>query len=302
MKSSKVLFPAVCAVCCLLTVSCAVSNSLFESMSAVGEITGSSILSSVGKAGSAVTKASETITPEQEYYIGRAVAATLFESYTLYQNQKLTEYLNAVCGTLVINSSRPELFNGYHVAILDSDQINAFATSGGHILVTRGLLECTDSEDALAAVLAHEVAHIQLMHSINAIKTSRISEALLATAGAAMTLSGNETLQDVADVFDQSVNEIVTTLVNTGYSQSQEYDADAVALEIMYNAGYNPAAMTEMLTLLKERQPHSSGGFASTHPSAENRLKKVREELPAYPEVSVPSVRQQRYNAAVVSL
>lgn len=302
MKSSKVLFPVVCAVCCLLTVSCAVSNSLFESMSTVGEITGSSILSSVGKAGSAVSKASETITPEQEYYIGRAVAATLFESYTLYQNQKLTEYLNAVCGTLVINSSRPELFNGYHVAVLDSDQINAFATSGGHILVTRGLLECTDSEDALAAVLAHEVAHIQLMHSINAIKTSRISEALLATAGAAMTLSGNETLQDVADVFDQSVNEIVTTLVNTGYSQSQEYDADAVALEIMYNAGYNPAAMTEMLTLLKERQPLSSGGFASTHPSAENRLKKVREELPAYLEVSVPSVRQQRYNAAVVSL
>ena len=277
MKSSKILFPAVCAVCCLLTVSCAVSNSLFESMSAVGEITGSSILSSVGKAGSAVTKASETITPEQEYYIGRAVAATLFESYTLYQNQKLTEYLNAVCGTLVINSSRPELFNGYHVAILDSDQINAFATSGGHILVTRGLL-------------------------VNAIKTSRISEALLATAGAAMTLSGHETLQDVADVFDQSVNEIVTTLVNTGYSQSQEYDADAVALEIMYNAGYNPAAMTEMLTLLKERQPHSSGGFASTHPSAEKRLKKVREELPAYPDVSVPAVRQQRYNAAVVSL
>lgn len=302
MKKFSAVCPALFAAIVLCTtVSCAVTGALFDGVEAAGNASGNKILSAVGKAGSSVSKAAETITPEQEYYIGRAVAATLLGSYELYGNQKATLYVNEVCGVLTANSSRPELFNGYHVAILDSEQINAFATSGGHILVTRGLLKCTDSEDALAAVLAHEIAHIQLMHSIKAIKTSRISDALMATAGAAMTVSGNETLQDLAGTLDESVNEIVSTMVNTGYSQSQEYDADETALEIMYAAGYNPRAMTQMLTLLETRQPGSSGGFASTHPSAQNRLKKVEKKLEKYPDVNVPSARQKRYAASEIA-
>ena len=127
----------------------------------------------------AIAKAAEPITPEQEYYIGRSVAATLLQSYDLADEVKLTAYLNKICMALVIHSERPELYNGYHVSILDSDQINAFATSGGHILITRGLLSCAENEDALASVIAHEIGHIQLQHSLKAIKTSRNSQAAL---------------------------------------------------------------------------------------------------------------------------
>ncbi|HBG36499.1 MAG TPA: peptidase M48, partial [Treponema sp.] len=115
------------------------------------------VVSSGIDAGMAIAKAAEPITPEQEYYIGRSVAATLLQSYDLADEVKLTAYLNKICMALVIHSERPELYNGYHVSILDSDQINAFATSGGHILITRGLLSCAENEDALASVIAHEI-------------------------------------------------------------------------------------------------------------------------------------------------
>ncbi len=252
-------------------------------------------------AGVSIAKAAEDITPEQEYYIGRAVAATILESYDLYRSEPQERYVNSVCQVLVVNSARPELFVGYRVGILDTDQINAFATSGGHILVTRGLLACADSEDALAAVLAHEIAHIQLQHSIKAIKTNRISGALLATTGAALAFTGSKDLAELANTLDESVNEIVTTLVNTGYSKSQEYDADKTALALMSSAGYDPSAMTDMLQMLKEKQPHSSGGFASTHPSASSRIREVSQDVKKYPAVTIPAARRDRFTAAAFS-
>lgn len=297
LKYSAVPVFTLIVLVCLL--SCSTTNAIFEGIAQVGESSGSQLLKSVGNAGSSLSKAAETITPEQEYYIGRAVAATIFESYNLYNDKNLTSYVNYICAALAANSDRPELFKGWYAAVLDTEQINAFATSGGHILITRGLISCAENEDALAAVIAHEIAHVQLQHSIKAIKTSRVSTALLATTGAALTVSGQEELAEIADIMDESVNEIVTTLVNTGYSKSQEYDADAEALSILNAAGYDPAAMTEMLTMLEEKQKNSSGGFASTHPSAKDRLKKVEKELKQYPSRDVNPVRTERFNSVM---
>src|SRR5215471_21733386 len=95
----------------------------------------------INAASKAIGSAAEEITPEQEYYIGRAVAANVLSSYKIWnRNGALTSYLNLICAAITINSPRPDVYNGYHLAILDSDEINAFATSGGHILVTRGLI------------------------------------------------------------------------------------------------------------------------------------------------------------------
>lgn len=280
----------------LAATSCAVMNAMGGVASTVGAITGDENLAAMGDSVSAVAEASAPISPEQEYYIGRSVTASLLGSYKIYSDPVLTDYVNKVCRVLALNSQRPELYKGYFVAVLDSDQINAFASSGGHILVTRGLLQCATSEDALAAVLAHEIAHIQLQHGIKAIKGDRWTNATLTVAGSAATTLTDGQMREVVGAFDESVDSIVTTMVNTGYSQSQEYDADATALEIMAAAGYAPHAMVEMLTELKARQPKSSGGFASTHPSAAKRLKNVEKKLKAYTEISVPEIRQSRYN------
>jgi predicted Zn-dependent protease len=247
----------------------------------------------------AVANAAEEITPEQEYYIGRAVAANILKTYSLWNgNSALTAYANRICNTIVINSPRPDLFNGYHVALLNSNEINAFATSGGHIFLTRGLVASAKSEDALAGVIAHEIAHIQLQHSIKAIRTSRITQALMVTgASAAGAVSGYD-VKEMTGIFNETVGDIVGTLVNNGYSQVQEYDADKTAMSLLAGAGYNPSGLIEMLRELEKTQKGQSGGFNKTHPSPEARRSIAEKAISLQPKINdTSSYRRKRFTA-----
>ena len=181
------------------------------------------------------------------------------------------------------------------MGIIDTDEINAFATSGGHILVSRGLLNCVTSEDALAAVLAHEIAHIQLEHSLKAIKTSRITDAITKTTFATMSVLSEGEFQEFTDVFGDAVDEIVAEMVDSGYSKSQEYEADETALEIMAATGYNPLAMNDMLNVLKQNQK-SKSGFSVTHPSPEDRLKNLQDQYEHYDIKDTSEYRIKRFN------
>jgi predicted Zn-dependent protease len=246
-----------------------------------------------------IARAAEEITPEQEYYIGRAVGANIVKQYPLYtQSPALTAYLNKICNAIVINSPRPEIYNGYHVAILNSQEINAFATSGGHIFLTRGLIACAATEDALASVIAHEIAHIQLQHSLKAIKNSRYTEAVLTTglslAGAAG--KGNS-LGELTSIFGESVNEITTTLITNGFSQDQEFQADTLALSLLASAGYEPSSLLDMLKSLEKNQPGKPGGFNKTHPAPAQRIASVNKTVGNYQVPDTRSFRQRRFSA-----
>ena len=240
-----------------------------------------------------IEKASETITPEEEYYIGRSVAASIATTYPIdHGSYQMTNYLNKICETIVMNSDKPYLYKGYYVVILDTDEINAMATPGGHIFVSRGLIDCTTSEDALAAVLAHEISHVQLGHSVEAIKASRVRTAVSDTTKAvaitgiatANTRSGFQLsekemkkVMEAVNTFSDASNEVTKTLVNTGFSKDQEFEADKRALYIMQSAGYDPYAMLDMLEQIDESP--SNTGWGSTHPSPKDRIKKVEKEL-----------------------
>jgi predicted Zn-dependent protease len=244
----------------------------------------------------AIGKAAEEITPEQEYYIGRAVAANILSTYKLFdRNPQLAAYLNSICNAIVINSPRPDIYNGYHVMILDSNEINAFATSGGHIYITRGLIAAAKSEDALAGVIAHEIAHIQLQHSIKSIKTSRITQALLITGTSAAGAATGYDVNELTDIFNESVGEIVTTMVNNGYSQTQEFEADTTALGLLAATGYNPSGLIEMLRGLNNIQQSNSGGFGKTHPTPAQRIANGEKSLSKHRVTDTSSYRQARY-------
>lgn len=285
-----------------LFVSCSSFASVMEGVGRVGRnILKPSTVEAVVETGKSIGKAAEEITPQQEYYIGRAVGATLLSRYRIHDlNSQLTKYLNKIGNALVINSEKPELYNGYHVMVLDSEEINAFATSGGHIFVTRGLLACADSEDALAAVIAHEIAHIQLQHSIKAIKTARITEAVRVTSTSALSIAADGLeLGELTSVFDDSVSEIVTTLINSGYSKTQEFEADRVALKLLSETGYQPDCLLDMLILLQENQKKYRGGFNDTHPSPSERIKRVKNELRQYSLQNTRLLREERFQAVV---
>jgi predicted Zn-dependent protease len=248
----------------------------------------------------AISSAAEDITPEQEYYIGRAVGANILAKYKVWNgNPSLTSYLNMICAAITINSPRPDIYNGYHVAMLDTDEINAFATSGGHIFVTRGLVNAAKSEDALAAVIAHEVAHIQLKHSIRAIKTSRITQAILVTGASAAGAVTGKNVNELTDVFNESVGEIMLTLVNNGYSQAQEFTADNTAMSLLAAAGYNASGLIDMLKELSSVQSANSGGFGKTHPTPAQRITNAEKSISRHRVTDTSSYRQSRFQASV---
>ena len=226
-------------------------------------------------------------TPEQEYYIGRAVAANILATRKVYDNKAATDYLNVLERALAIYSDRPETFGGYHVLIMDSDEINAFSAPGGLILVSRGLLRCAQNEDEVAAILAHETSHVVLKHGLNAIKESRKTEALKnlavdwrATPLAVPTSSSSRTSSRTPS------GDIVSTMVNNGYSRDLEFQADQMALKIMRNAGYDPRAFEGMLKVMETRLKPGGLDFAKTHPDPKDRIEKVDETLGSEPGVS----------------
>ncbi|MDR0473031.1 MAG: M48 family metalloprotease [Treponema sp.] len=277
-----------------------------KGMSVAAQIAGAAGLidqntaNAISQSAEAISKANEDMTPEQEYYIGRAVGANILASYKVWNgNPAQTAYINKVCGAIIVNSPRPDIYNGYHVNILDSTEINAFATSGGHIFVTRGLIDNADSEDTLAAVIAHEISHIQLQHGLKAIKNSRFQQAILVTATSAAGAATGTDVKELTSVFNESIGEILTTMVNNGYSQTQEFEADSFALSLLASAGYNPGGLVTMLKALEKSQGNHPGGFNKTHPTPAKRVENAEQLLPKYNVRDTGSFRSARYAAAV---
>lgn len=235
----------------------------------------------------------EEPTLADEYYLGRAVTANILAVYKPYtRNTELTRYLNRICRTIAINSFQPEIFNGYHVLILDSPDFNSFASPGGHILITRGLLEAVSSEDVLAAVIAHELAHVLLKHGVGIIGDMRLNEELTSAADRAAGIAARESpIAARAALFRDSVAKICDTMMKNGFSRAQEFEADNAAVTLLAASGYDPGGLMEMLRVLQRVQGSQRGGFNSTHPSPEDRISNADRMAGRY---RVPDTRPYR--------
>jgi beta-barrel assembly-enhancing protease len=253
------------------------------------------------KSGAAVARSMEDFTPEQEYYIGRAVTATLLRTYRPLNNQAAGDYVNTLGQSLALFSEMPLTYGGYHFQIVDSDEINAFAAPGGFILVTRGLIRCCPNETALAAVLAHEIAHVQHRDALRAIKKSRVTEALGIIGGEAVKHAGGAELTQLTGIFADSVGDVMTNMVNNGYSRAYEYEADQAALAILHRAGYDPSGLVLMLHGMNARLVPGRADFAKTHPAPANRIAKLA-GLSADTMAKEPVSRESRFRKAVGSL
>lgn len=245
-----------------------------------------------------LVKSFQDFTPEQEYYIGRTVGAMVVNKYPPYDNKVANKYLNVLGQTLAQFSDRPETFAGYSFLILDSDEINAFAAPGGLIFISRGLIRCCKNEDAMAAVLAHEIGHVQFKHGLQAIKKSRITAALTSAAIEGVKASGGD-LAKLTQTFGDSIFDITTTLINNGYSQDLEKEADLAAVTTMQRAGYNPNGIVDMLKVMKTKLHPGGLDFAKTHPSPDARIAYIQEKIGAYSEVKIFEVRQKRFIAVL---
>ena len=285
----------------LLMVSCASMNLDSASLSSLVTHAGP-ILASAAKVADAANKANEQFTPRQEYYIGRAVAADITSMYKVEPIGPATLYLNALVQVLAAASTMPVTYGGYHVLILDSQQINALSAPGGFIFVTRGLLECTRDETSLAAVLAHEIGHIENRHGLEAIKQERRNQVFVVLGQEVVKDLGNQQLQQLTDTFGNSISDVIKTMVNDGYSREQEKQADLSAVTILRKAGYNPRGLLEMLKIMEVRLKPDSGGFAKTHPSPADRIETLAPEIGTNATYQEPAAWTARFHQYMDSL
>lgn len=246
-------------------------------------------------------KQAESLSPQEEDAIGKGVSARILGSYKNLEDPKLAAYVNMVGQTVVAASARPATFSGYSFLVLDSAEVNALAAPGGYIFITEGFLRLLSDEDSLAAVLAHEVAHVSNKHGLKVIKPGHFADYLKVgeELASAVDCSGLSTQLLIA--FKGAVNDVFETLIIRGYSRDQEYAADRGALETLEAAGYRAESIKTALEILEKKK--AQGGWFSTHPKPEDRIVQVEGNLNLNPAAKLGyDDRKKRFMAAVGTL
>jgi predicted Zn-dependent protease len=247
-------------------------------------------------------KSAQDLDPAEEHYIGRTVGAQILAmpQYVLAQDQALVDYVTRVgTGVVMSNDGVRHTFAGYHFAVLETEEVNAFACPGGTIFVTKGMLRNATTEDELAAVLAHEIAHVTHRHGLEQIKKANLAQAFQYLGSGTLQAAGqgNADLQKLTEVFDDSVKDVVGALITSGYSREAEQQADTSGREFLRQAGYDPQALTRVLSRMD--RAGGAGGMFATHPAPGARLATLGAALPFRPDPAGEAVRAQRFAAAM---
>ena len=221
-----------------------------------------------------------------EEVVGEAAAAKILGSAALHKSKELQQYVNLV-GYSIAKHVKSKY--KWKFGIIKSDGVNAFATPGGYILLTAGLLQILENEDQLAFVLAHEMTHVLRKHHYNVIKTQRL------TALAAKNLQKATKDETVAKLSNASGQ-----IYARGLDKSAEYESDRFGVMFMTMAGYAPQASLEVLEILnqlKGSDPRAKLLF-STHPSPDQRFALLLEsgitDIPGA-DKSISEVRKKRF-------
>jgi predicted Zn-dependent protease len=259
---------------------------------------------SIVKTSQALRSTFSEITDQEEYYIGRAVAALVLSKYKVYDNRGMTDYVNVLGKAVSYSSDRPETYGGYHFLILDSDEVNALAAPGGFVFVTKGLIKRCKDEEMLASILAHEIGHVSAKHGLASIKKSRLVDTFKILGKEAATRYGSKELGELTGIFENVLGDIVESLVEKGYDRKYEYEADKLAVKFASGTGYDPNGLTRFLKTMVGGASGASGkGWFKTHPSAEDRLEKVNSQIKGMTNVpKIIPVRTERFMQSVRGL
>ena len=216
---------------------------------------------------------------EDEITLG-AEAAQQVEQYMGFSGSAdLNAYVDRIGQRLAKHSSRSHLVHEFHV--VDMKEPNAFALPGGHIYVSRGLLAIMNSEDELAAVLGHEIGHVEGRHSAKQQTKSRgwIPLQILAGIGGAAASVVSPGLGGAV----ASMCQLPASLVLASYSRNQEKEADRFGQQYAAAEGWDPAALSATMDALSREQQLAGGGdpnqmsFLDSHPTTPERAREGRE-------------------------
>ena len=199
---------------------------------------------------------------------GSKMVKELEETEGFYDDERWQQYVTAIGERLLAHS--PDRGKKYHFYVLDGAILNAMAMPESHIFVSRGLIAYVRSEDELASVIGHEIAHITAHH----VRKKRLTDLLGKSVGfLSYMATGRGELNQLA-------NEGFSALTS-GYGRDMELEADHLGAEYMAKAGYDPMAVLDMLHVLKDQDLFNRGvagksggyhGLFASHPKQDKRL------------------------------
>jgi beta-barrel assembly-enhancing protease len=228
---------------------------------------------------------------EQQRQVGQEAAKKILTQYRAVNDGRARFYENL--GRRLVSAlpaaERQKWAWGF--TVLESDEVNAFALPGGPTFLFTGLFKRLQTEDALAAVTAHEIAHVAKEHWAKQATKAQERQALL-SIGVAL-LKGKREAVAVAQLAD--------TAIGLKYSRGDEDESDAAGLNYMVGARYNPNGMVQLLTTLQKLGGGGKslvGDFLSDHPLTSDRIRKTQERINRLRTArTFPAMRPLRYNS-----
>jgi len=198
---------------------------------------------------------------QYEINLGNSIAKQIVSQTKMVNDPEALAYVREIGEKLVVASHRSYL--DYNFYIVDSEEINAFALPGGHIFVNKGLIDAV-SEPELAFVIGHEIGHVCARHSMKRFQAAFGLQLVMAV------LSSQFNQKAIGDLISE-----VDKYVSLGFSRKDEYQADALGVTYVYQAGYDPKASLLVFERFKEIEKEYGSNappiFLRSHPKPDDR-------------------------------
>ena len=260
-----------------------------------GGSSGNGVASGVQNVMQGASAAFKDYSPQEERELGSGFASVLLGARPLLRNDELQRYVNRV-GLWVAGQTDPRkdgqgkpVSYDWRFGVIDSDAVNAYATPGGYVFVTKGLLRTLNSEAELAGVLGHEITHVVHGHYLSAVRKGGFAQI---AGGIVETRSGNSQLSG-------AMINMVRNIYAKGLDQSDEYDADRYGTLWAARAGYAPAGLMQSLRVVAggSAQDANYQLLLATHPPAQERITKLEPLMSSKFSGVAGATNEQRYLA-----
>lgn len=223
-----------------------------------------------------------TLSVEEEKELGARTQQELRKQMTFVRDPVSVNYLRQF-GASLASSARPSPFE-FRFYLVEDEEINAQAIPGGAMYVNTGLVLAVKNGAELASVLSHEMGHVTARHVAKMANTARNTGFVTQFFGLAAYIltGGNPIFGNLGSL----AGAVADQAVITSFTRDDEREADALAVETMVNAGWNPNGMVSMFETLQKEVGSGGGGmprFLASHPATEERIQNTKNEIAKYP-------------------
>jgi len=226
-------------------------------------------------ASAAISLAACGISQQQELEMGQQYSAEINRQLPMVNDAQVLSYVNQLGRQIASHGQRGINYTFY---VVNSDVVNAFAVPGGYVYVNRGLIERTGNMSELAGVLAHEISHVELRHSVKQMEQVQ-------GANTGLTLAYVLLGRQPGNLEAAGINAIGSA-VFAKFSRTDESEADANAIPLLLASRINPNGLVTMfqrLLSLEQSQPSALAQFFSTHPTTQDRIDETRQRIAQIP-------------------